>query len=570
MDDHGIHIGYVQSGLNDGSCHQYVDLPAYEVKHDLLQFLLLHLPVGEGNHGLGYQRGDPGRHIRNVVHPVVHIIDLPAPGHFPGNRLPDQLLVVLADKSLDGLPVLGRLLQNAHVPDPHQAHVQGPGNGGGCQGQHIHVLLQLLDLFLVAYPETLFLINDQQSQILKLHVRRKYPVCADDDVHPAFYQVCHRLPDLSRGAEPAHQIHPYGVIFHTLDEGGVMLLCQNSGGYQVHHLLSLLDSLECGPDGDLRLAVAHIAADKPVHDSGALHVRLGVLDGRNLVFRLLKGKHFLKLPLPYRILFILVPLAVLPQGIELHQILSHFTDGAANLRLGALPLFGTQFVQFRLPGIGRGILLDHIQSGGKHIQIAAVPVLYLDVVLHHALHLHLIDSTVDSQAVAFMHHVVPHLQLIEILDFLALVQFPGPLLFFLRAKDVRLRKHHKFQQRIFEALVYMAVAGKHLPGKHLPHGILRIYGGNLLITQILRQPLCPHAGTGQKQHSVVVSPKQLQVLHQRLKAVVVGGHVTGRHIRPDVRPEIAPGIHSGEGNYASRKHGCSHLLPAVQDVHLPR
>ena len=102
--------------------------------------------------------------------------------------------------------------------------MQRPGDGGGCQSKHIHISLQLFDLFLMAHTETLFLIDDQQAQILKLHIRRQYPVGADDDIHLALLQIRHRLFDFSGRSEAAHQIHPDGIILHPLDESSIVLL----------------------------------------------------------------------------------------------------------------------------------------------------------------------------------------------------------------------------------------------------------------------------------------------------------------------------------------------------------
>ena len=69
----------------------------------------------------------------------------------------------------------------------------------------------------------------------------------------------------------------------------------------------------------------------------ALHVRLGIRDGIQLILRLLEGEHLLELPLPYRVFSEGIALALLPDRIQLHQILRHRTDRAAHLGLGVLP-----------------------------------------------------------------------------------------------------------------------------------------------------------------------------------------------------------------------------------------
>ena len=94
-----------------------------------------------------------------------------------------------------------------------------------------------------------------------------------------------------------------------------MLLCQNSSRHQIHYLLALLYCLEGCPDGNLRLAVAHIPADQPVHDLGTHHILFDRLDGRQLPFGLLVWKRLLKLLLPYGIRTVDIAVSILPSGV---------------------------------------------------------------------------------------------------------------------------------------------------------------------------------------------------------------------------------------------------------------
>ena len=102
-----------------------------------------------------------------------------------------------------------------------------------------------------------------------------------------------------------------------------MLLCQNRCRHKIDHLFILLYRLKGRPNSDLRLAVAHIAANQTVHNPAALHILLGGCDGTDLILCLLEGKHLLELPLPDSVLAILESLALLPDRIQLHQILGY-------------------------------------------------------------------------------------------------------------------------------------------------------------------------------------------------------------------------------------------------------
>ena len=116
-----------------------------------------------------------------------------------------------------------------------------------------------------------------------------------------------------------------------------MLLCQNGGGHQIHHLLSLLYCLKCSPDGNFSLSVPYITADQAVHYFPAFHISLGFRNGIQLILCLLKGKHFLKLLLPYGIPAKAIAFSRLSGCIQLHKVFRHLIDGSPNLCLGFLP-----------------------------------------------------------------------------------------------------------------------------------------------------------------------------------------------------------------------------------------
>ena len=95
---------------------------------------------------------------------------LPAPPQLPTDGLVQHVLLVFQHEGLHRHPVHRRFLQHRHIPDAGKRHIQRAGNGGGGQGQHVHVLGKLLELFLVGHAEALLLVHDQQAQILELHV----------------------------------------------------------------------------------------------------------------------------------------------------------------------------------------------------------------------------------------------------------------------------------------------------------------------------------------------------------------------------------------------------------------
>ena len=52
----------------------------------------------------------------------------------------------------------------------------------------------------------------------------------------------------------------------------------------------------------------------------------------------------------------------------------------------------------------------------------------------------------------FMNHVVPHLKLIEIIDFASFVNFALLLFLFIGPENIAFRNHRKLKQGIFKSL----------------------------------------------------------------------------------------------------------------------
>ena len=375
VDDDGIHVGDIQAGLYDSRRHQHVRLAAHEFQHDLLQFPLLHLPVGKDHVRVRHQRLNVPRDLTDGLNLIVDVIYLPAPGQFAGDCLPHQLIVIFHDIGLDGLPVQRRLRQNAHIPDADHAHMKRTGDGRGREAHHIHRLLHLLDLFLVGHTETLFLIDDQQPQILELHIFRKKPVRSDGDVRRAPGQLCQGLPLFLGRTKAAEKFHPHRVVLHPLQEGIVVLLRQDGRRYQIRHLLAVLHRLKGSPQRNLRLPVAHVPADQAVHDLCALHVFLAGFYGLQLILRLLKGELLLKFALPDRIRGVHIAPGVSSGGVQAHQIRRDILDRAAHPCLCLLPVLPAQTVQLgHLLGPGLCIFLHQVHLCHRHVQIPAVPV----------------------------------------------------------------------------------------------------------------------------------------------------------------------------------------------------
>ena len=130
LDDEGVAVAHVDAGLDQGGADENVDLAVEQVLPHRVQLVLGHLAVGDADAGPGHHLADMGGAGLDVVHPVVQVVDLTAPGQFLLHGLGKDHVVVLQHKGLHGLPLNGRLLDGGKIPDAAHGHVQGAGDGG--------------------------------------------------------------------------------------------------------------------------------------------------------------------------------------------------------------------------------------------------------------------------------------------------------------------------------------------------------------------------------------------------------------------------------------------------------
>ena len=127
--------------------------------------------------------------------------------------------------------------------------------------------------------EALLFVDDQQAQVLELDVLLEQPVGADEHVHRAILYPRHRLFHLGGSAEAADHLDLHRILGKAALGGEVVLPGQHGGRHQNGRLLAVQHALHHRPQGHLRLAVAHVAAQQPVHGPGLFHILLDLRDG---------------------------------------------------------------------------------------------------------------------------------------------------------------------------------------------------------------------------------------------------------------------------------------------------
>ena len=230
---------------------------------------------------------------------------------------------------------------------------------------------------------------------------------ADHDIHRAVRQPRLRGADLGRGAEAAQDLDAHRVAEEALHRGLVVLLGQDRGRDQDRRLQAVQHALHHGAEGDLGLAVAHVAAEQAVHRGGRFHVPLDLLDAAELVPGLRVAEGVLELRLPGAVRREGVARTALALGVEPDQLARHLLRRGLGPGLGAGPVAAAQPVQLHGPVLARADILAHqVELGRGHVEGVGPGVGDLHVVLVRAVHLHLHDADEAPDPVVLVDHQI--------------------------------------------------------------------------------------------------------------------------------------------------------------------
>ena len=222
VDDDGVDVGHVEAGLDDGGADQDVGLPVREGDHHVFQLGLGHLAVADGEAGLRHQLLEFFGDVLDGADAVVEEEDLSIAFQLAQDGLAHQVGTVLGHEGLDGQTLFGRRVDDAHVADAGQGHVQGTGDGRGGEGEDVNLGAHLLEAFLVGDAEAVFLVHDDQAEVIETDVLLENAVGADDDIDRAGLGGIDYLGLLLVGAEAAEDLYLDGIGGEAFGEGGVV------------------------------------------------------------------------------------------------------------------------------------------------------------------------------------------------------------------------------------------------------------------------------------------------------------------------------------------------------------
>ena len=120
--------------------------------------------------------------------------------------------------------------------------------------------------------KALLLVNDNQAQVVRIHVRREQPMRSYQHVYGSVRKSLKRLPLLSRRNKTRKHAYLQIKRSKSREKRLVVLLSQDGSWTQNHNLTSVLARLKRSSKRHLCLAKAHVTAKQAVHWLARFHV----------------------------------------------------------------------------------------------------------------------------------------------------------------------------------------------------------------------------------------------------------------------------------------------------------
>ena len=266
------------------------------------------------------------------------------------------------------------------------------------------------------YAKLLFLVNDKQSQVFKLHVFTQNTMSTYKDIH---FTCLHPFEDglhLGGSTCTAQILHSAGHPLQSLAEGLKVLIGQYSSWHQYGHLLIVGHGLEGRTNSYLGFAESYVTTNQPVHGPTTLHIRFDSCRSLALVWGIFIEKTGLQLVLHETVGAEGKSLLLLALGVKANQVASDILDFCLSPIFQFLPGTSTQFVESRHLSLFAFVLrhlMERMDRDKHHI-----------VVLIDQFH-HLLGSVAIGHAhqpgkatytMVRMHHIVARSKLIQFLQ----------------------------------------------------------------------------------------------------------------------------------------------------------
>jgi hypothetical protein len=235
----------------------------------------------------------------------------------------------------------------------------------------VDIGLQLLEALLVADAEVLLLVDDQQAQVLEVHVLGEQRMGADHDIDLAAVDAFLGGLGLLCRDETGKLGNPHGQAGKTRLEGRVVLARPQGRRHDHGDLIARHHRHEGRTQRNLGLAETDVAADQTVHGPARAQVLDDLLDRLFLIVGLLIGEAGAELVVETGHQAHLGTGLQLALGGDLEQFAGHLGDAVLQAGAARLPACAAQLVEMQV-AFGRAVARQQLQVFDRHEQLVAI------------------------------------------------------------------------------------------------------------------------------------------------------------------------------------------------------
>ena len=215
INDDGVGIRNVDAVFDDGGREQHIVVVIREIEDNLFQFLRFHLSMTYGYAGIRDILVDHLCDMGEIVDAIIHEIHLAVARHLKVNGISNNLSPKGVDLRLDRIAVGRRRLYDTQVAGTDQRELQGAGNRRCRHRKGIDIRLHLTKFLFRGDTKFLFLVNDQQPQILEFHRFTYQFMGADNNIDLAVGKVFEHSSRLFSRASTSQIIDTHRHILQT-------------------------------------------------------------------------------------------------------------------------------------------------------------------------------------------------------------------------------------------------------------------------------------------------------------------------------------------------------------------
>ena len=391
-------------------------------------------------------------------------------------------------------------------------------------------------MLLVRHAEALLLVDDEQAEVLELDILLQQLMRADHEIALAAAHVRERLADLPLRAKAREHPDLDRETVKPLHGRLIVLLGEHGRRHENGRLPPVEHALHHRAQGDLGLAVAHVAAQEAVHGHGLFHVGLDLIDAPELVVRLRISEMLFKLRLPRTVGREGVSLRAAARGVERGELLGHAFCGRFGARFRARPLRAAHFGQLHGPIFARADVFAHeVELRRRDIERVSSGVADLDIVFHRAVDRHLHNARKAADAVIFVHDEVADGKVRVGVDLFAVRLFFVLCAPQARCRDLRVREDGEPCIRKLDARRETARRDEALPRLRQRVRVLGCRGMDAVPVKKLAQNTRPAHIARQHDHAVAEILIVRNIVGRGLAAAAVGGQLLCRQAHERAR-----------------------------------